>query len=119
MVGDFSMSHTHDIDRLEMDSTVSWSNTKERPFVTAMVRLVSYHSVTIGKLPMNLCVQVGERGSNIRVEFSYACLIWSSVWLRRVIGEIVREEFIEDVESSFALNFLGVASGNGLRFIRN
>jgi hypothetical protein len=75
MVGDFSVLHTHDIDRLEMDFTVSWSNAKERPFVTAVVRLVSYHSVAIGKLPVNLRMKVGECGTNIRVEFSYACLV--------------------------------------------
>src|SRR5215469_6552640 len=113
MVGDFSVLHTHDIDRLEMDFTVSWSNAKERPFVSAVVRLVSYHSVTIGKLPMDLRVKVREGSTNIRVEFSYACLVWSSVWLRRVIGEIVREEFIEDVKSSLSLDLFGIPACDG------
>src|SRR5262250_1803722 len=108
MVGDFSVLHTHDIDRLEMDVTVSWSDAKKGPFVSAVVRLVRCHSVTVGKLPVNLCMKVGECGTNIRVEFSYACLVWSSVRLRRVIGEIVGEEFVEDIKSSLSLDFFDI-----------
>src|SRR5262250_3080514 len=119
MVGDFSALHTHDIDRLEMDFTVSWSDPKKGSFVSAVVRLVRCHSVTVGKLPVNLRVKVGEGGTNIRVEFSHACLVWSRVRLGRVISEIVGKEFVEDIKSSFALNFLGVASRNRLRFIRD
>src|SRR5215469_5531512 len=115
MVGDPAILHTHDVDRLETDFTVSWSDAKKGPFVSAVVRFVCCHSVTVGKLPMDLRMKVGECRTNIRVEFSYACLVWSRVRLRRVIGEIVVEEFVEDVKSSFALNFLGVASGNRLR----
>src|SRR5215470_5735056 len=117
MVGDFCMLHTHDIDRLEMDFTVSWSNAKKGPFVSAVVRLVRCHSVTVGKLPVNLCMKVGECSTNVGVEFSYACLVWSRVRLRRVISEVVGEEFFEDIKSSFSLNFLGVASRNRLRLI--
>ena len=119
MVGNFSVLHTHDIDRLEMDFTVSWSDAKKGPFMSAVVRLVRCNSVAVGKLPVNLRMKVRECGTNIRVEFSYACLVWSRVRLRRVISEIVSEEFVEDIKSSFALNFLGVASGNRLRFIRD
>ena len=100
MVGDFAVLDTHDIDRLEMDFTVSWSDAKKGSFVSAVVRLVRCHSVTIGKLPVDVRMKVGECGTNIRVEFSYACLVWSSVRLRRVIDEIVGEEFVEHVKSS-------------------
>src|SRR5215475_5110214 len=110
MVGDFSVLHTHDIDRLEMDFTVSWGDAKKGTFVSAIVRLVRCHSVTVGKLPVNLCMKVWECSTNISVEFSYACLVWSRVRLRRVISEIIGEEFLEDIKSSFALNFLGVVS---------
>src|SRR5215471_12916779 len=64
MVGDFSVLHTHDIDRFEMDFTVSWSNAKEGPFVSAVVRLVSCYSVTVGKLPVDLRMKVCECGTN-------------------------------------------------------
>jgi hypothetical protein len=112
MVGDFSVLHTHDIDRLEMDFTVGWSNAKKGPFVSAAVRLVRCHSVTVGKLPVNLCMKVGECSTNIRVHFSYACLVWSRVRLRRVISEIVGEEFVEDVKSSLSLDLFGIPPYN-------
>jgi len=113
MVGDFAVLDTHDIDRLEMDFTVSWSDAKKGPFVSAVVRLVRCHSVTIGKLPVDVRMKVGECGTNIRVEFSYACLVWSSVRLRRVIDEIVGEEFVEHVKSSLSLDLFGIPAHNG------
>src|SRR5215468_1730137 len=115
MIGDFSVLHTHDIDRLEMDFSVSWSEPKKGPFVRAVVRLVRCHSVTVGKLPVDLRMEVGECGTNIRVEFSYACLVWSSVRLWRVIGEIVGEEFIEDVKSSLPLVLFCIPAYYGFR----
>src|SRR5215471_4123893 len=113
MVGDFAVLDTHDVDRLEMDFTVSWSDAKKGSFVSAAVRLVRCHSVTIGKLPVDLRMEVRECGTNIRVEFSYACLVWSSVRLRRVIGEIICEEFVEDVKSSLSLDLFGIPAYNG------
>src|SRR5215471_15827205 len=119
MVGDLSVLHAHDIDRFEMDFTVSWGDAKKGTFVSAIVRLVRCHSVTVGKLPVNLCMKVWECSTNVSVEFSYACLVRSRVRLGRVIGEIVSEEFVEDIKSSFALYFLGVASRHRLRLIRD
>jgi hypothetical protein len=58
-------------------------------------------------------MKVGECGTNIRVEFSYACLIWSRARLRRVIDEIVGEELIEDVKSSLSLDLFGIPAYNG------
>ena len=113
MVGDLAVLHTHDVDRLEMDLVMGWSNAKKRPFVRAVVTLVRCHSVTVGKLPVDLRMKVGECGTNIRVEFSYACLVWSSVRLRRVIGEIVSEEFVEDVKSSLSLDLFDIPAYNG------
>src|SRR5215472_14399252 len=113
MVGDFAVLDTHDVDRLKMDFTVSWSDTKKGPFVGAVVRLVGCHSVTVGKLPVDLCMKIGECGTNIRVEFSHSCLVWSRVRLRRVIDEIIGEELVEDVKSSRSLDFFGIPSYNG------
>jgi hypothetical protein len=113
MVGDFAVLDTHDIDRLEVDFTVSWSDAKKGPFVSAVVRLVRCHSVTISKLPVDVRMKVGECGTKIHVEFSHACLVWRSVRLRRVIGEIVGEEFVEDVKSSLSLDLFGIPADNG------
>src|SRR5262245_19291771 len=112
MIGDFAVLDTHDVNRLEMDFTVSRSDTQKGPFVSAVVRLVRCHSVTVGKLPVDLGMKVGECGTNIRVEFSYACLVWSRVRLRRVIREIVGEEFVEDVKSSLSLDLFGIPTYN-------
>ena len=115
MVRDFAALDTHDIDGLEMDFTVSWGDAKKRPFVSAVVPLVRYHSVTIGELPVDLRTKVGECRTNIHVEFSYARLVWSSVRLRRVIGEIVAEEFVEDVKPSLSLDLFSIPAHNGFR----
>jgi hypothetical protein len=93
-----------------MDFTVSWSDAKKGPLVSAVVRLVRYHSVAVGKLPVDIRMKVGECGTNIRVEFSYACLVWSGVRLWCVIDEIVCEEFLENVEVSHNLNLFGVSA---------
>src|SRR5215467_15994623 len=113
MVGDPAVLYPHDVDRLEMDFSVSWSDAKKVPFVRAVVRLVRCHSVTVGKLPVDLRMKVGECGTNIRVEFSNACFVWSSVRLRRVIGEIIGEEFVEDVKSSLSLDLFGIPADDG------
>ena len=114
MVGDFSVMHTHDIDRLEMDFAVSWSDAKKWSFVCAVVRLVRRHSVAVGKLPVDLRVKVGKCGTNVRVEFADTCLVWSSVRLGRVVSEIVGEELVENVKSSPSLDLFGIPAYNGL-----
>ena len=45
---------THDAHSLEMDRAMSWSDAKKGPFVSAVVRLVSSHSVTVSTLPVDL-----------------------------------------------------------------
>ena len=73
---------------------MSWGDAKKEPFVSAVVRLVCRHLVTVSKLPVDLRMKVGECGTNISVEFSDSCFVWSSVRLRRVIREIIGEEFV-------------------------
>jgi hypothetical protein len=113
MVGDFAVLDPHDIDSLETDFTVSWGDAKKGPFVSAVVGLEGCHSVTIGKLPVDLRMKVGECVTHIRVEFSYACLVWSGVRLWRMIGEIVVEDLVEDVKSSLSLDLFGIPAYNG------
>ena len=113
MVSDPAILDTHDVDSLEMDLAMSWSDAKKGAFVSAVVRLVCRHSVTISKLPVDLRMKVRECSTNVRIECPDACLVWSSVWLRRVIGEIVGEEFVEDVKSSSSLDLFGIPAYNG------
>jgi len=113
VIGDLAVLDAHDIHSFEVDSSVSWSDPKKGPFVSAVVRLVRSHSVTVGKLPVDLRMKVGECGTNVSVEFSDACLVWSSVRLRRVVREIIGEEFVEDVKSSLSLDLFGIPAYNG------
>jgi hypothetical protein len=41
MIGDFAVFNAHDINRLEVDLAVSWSNPKKRPIVGVKTGLCS------------------------------------------------------------------------------
>ena len=60
MVGDLAVLDTHDVDRLEMNLAMSWSDSKKWPLMSAVVRLVRSHSIAISKLPM--CVEFSHTG---------------------------------------------------------
>ena len=67
---------------------------------------------------MDLWVKVGKCVANIAVELTHTGFVRSHVWLRRVIDEIVREEFFENIESSLALDLFGIAAHHGLSCVR-
>ena len=91
MVGDLAVLNAHDVDRFEMDHAVSWRNAKKPTFMRAVVSFVSRHSIAIGKLPVDLRMEVRECGTKIGVELSHTGFVGSSAWLRSVIDEIVGE----------------------------
>jgi hypothetical protein len=91
MVGDPAILDTHDVDRLEMDSAMSWSDAKKGPLVSAVVRLECSHSVAISKLPMDLRMKVREGNTKIGVELSHTGFVGCRPWLRCVVDEIVSE----------------------------
>jgi hypothetical protein len=66
-------------------------------------------------------VKIRERLTYGGIELPHACLVGShtSSWLRGVVHKIISEEFFEDFKSPFSLNFVGVATDNRLRFIRD
>jgi hypothetical protein len=80
---------------------------------------VRRHSIAVCKLPMDFGVKIGKGLPQVCIKFSYAGLVRRCSWLRRMVYKIIREQFFEDVESPFALNLLGVATDNRLRFIRD
>jgi hypothetical protein len=47
---------------------VGRSDAKERPFMRPVIRLISRHVFTIGKLPVDFRMEVRERSANIAVE---------------------------------------------------
>jgi hypothetical protein len=79
------------------------------------------HLVAVRKLPVDFGLKIGERLTYVRIELPHACLVrsHSSSRLRGVIHKIICEEFFEDFESPFALNFFSATTDNRLRFIRN
>src|SRR5215469_2941926 len=85
MVGDLAVLNTPHVDRLEMNLAMSWSDSKKRPLMSAVVRLVRSHSIAISKLPMDLRMKVRERNTKMGVEFLYTgfvgcgprCGVWS------------------------------------------
>ena len=56
VVRDLAVLDVHNVNRLEVDPPVSWSDPKKQPFMRAIVRFVSYDSSAIGKLPVDLLV---------------------------------------------------------------
>jgi hypothetical protein len=63
--------------------------------------------------------KIGERLTYVLIEPPHACLVGShpSSRLRRVVYKVVCKQFREDFKSTFALNFLGVATHNRFRVI--
>jgi hypothetical protein len=60
-----------------VDLAVGWSNAKERPFMRPVIRLISCHAFTIGKLPVHFRMEISEGGTNIAVELPYTLLVRS------------------------------------------
>ena len=117
MVGDLSIMDAHDIDCFEVDLAVGRSDAKERPFMRPVIRLISCHAFTVGKLPVNFRVEVRERSANIAVELPYTLLVRSRVRLRCMVNEIFGEKFFKHAEVSSTLHFFGISADNRFRRI--
>jgi hypothetical protein len=120
MVGYFAVLDAYDVDRLEMNLAMSWSDSKKWPLMSAVVRLVRSHSIAISKLPMDLRMKVRERNTKIGVELSHTGFVGCRPRLRCVVDEIVSEELVENIEVSPALDLFGVSADDGFsRFRRS
>src|SRR5215472_8022256 len=120
MVGDLAILDTDDVDRLEMNLAMSWSDSKKWPLMSAVVRLVRSHSIAFSKLPMDLGMKVRERNTKIGVELSHTGFVRCRPWLWCVVDEIVSEELVENIEVSSPLDLFGVSGDDGLsRFRRS
>src|SRR6516165_8545948 len=113
MVGYFAVLDAYDVDRLEMNLAMSWSDSKKWPLMSAVVRLVRSHSIAISKLLMDLRMKVRERNAKIGVEFPHTGFVGCRPRLRCVVDEIVSEELVENVEVSPPLDLLGVSADDG------
>jgi hypothetical protein len=94
---------------------VSGSDAKEMTSVRAVVRLVRRHPVAIGELPVDLRMKDRESGTHMAVELTHARFVGSGVRLRCMIHEVVREEFVENLEISPVLDLFGIPADGGFR----
>src|SRR5262244_4152250 len=102
-----------------MNLAMSRSDAEKRTLVCPMVGFEGRHSVSVSKLPVDFSVKIGEGLPHVCIKITYAGLVWRCAWLRGVIYKIMCEQFFEDVEPPFALNFLDAAAHNRFRFIRD
>src|SRR5215470_7940710 len=110
VIGYFAVLHAHDIDRLEVNFAMGWSDAEERSFMRPVVGLVGNHTISIGNLPVDLRMKVGKRHAKVGIELPDAGLVGSCARLRCVVNKILREEFLEEVEVPTALHFFGIAA---------
>lgn len=114
MIGDLAVTHTHDVDGLELNLAARRRHAKEVSLVRPVIGLVGRHTISIGNLPMDVGVKVGKRGPKNFVELPRTVLIGRASRLRRVIKKIVGEQFFEHFEIPAALDLFGVAADDGL-----
>src|SRR5262245_18117376 len=114
MIGDRSVLHAHDINRLKLNLAVGGSDSEERALVGAVIRLVGRYAIAIRELPVDLGVEIREGLTKVHVELSHACLVWASSRLCGVIHKIVGKELLKYVKVPFALNFLRIPADDRL-----
>ena len=80
----------------------------------AVISLVGGDHITVGLLPMNLRSEVRKCLPQPAVEFEHASLVRLTAGLRRIIMEIVGEQFVEQLPVTTALHFDRVATDTAL-----
>src|SRR5260221_6008436 len=110
MICDLPVTHAHDVDRLEVDFAMGRSDAKENSFMCPVIRFICRYVFPIGELPMDLSMEIRERGTKITVEVAYTLLIRSRVRLRCMVNEIICEEFFKHVEVPLSLHFFGISA---------
>src|SRR5262245_45238858 len=115
MVCDLAVLDPHHINRFEMNLAMGRSNPKKQALVSPMVSFVRRHSISVGKLPVDFGMKIGECRTHVSVELSDTRLIGSVPRLRWVVDKVVVEQFFEDLEVPLSLNFFGIAADDSLR----
>lgn len=68
----WAVAHAHDVDGLEVNFSSRRRHAEKLSEVRSVIGLVGRHPVTIGKLPMDFGVEVGESGAEDLVQECYA-----------------------------------------------
>jgi len=117
MLGDLAVVHPHNVDGFKVDFLTGRRHPQECSLVGSMIRLVSRHELSVGNLPVDLRVEIGECSTKGVVKTPDAIFIGSGAWLWGMVNEVVSEEFLEDVEVPTALHFFGIPADDSFRGI--
>src|SRR4051794_16574774 len=114
MLGNLAVAHAHHIHRFKLDFATRRGDAEEFALVGAMIGFVGRDPVAVGKLPMDLRVEIRESRPEHSIKLACASLVRRTSRLRRMVEEIVGEEFIEHCKVSAALHFLGIPPDDSL-----
>ena len=112
MLGDPPIDDAHCVDHLEAHFPAGSRNTEEVAEMGAVISLKRRDHITVGLLPMDLRGEVGKCLPQPAVKFQHASLVGLTTWLRRMIMEIIGEQFVEQLPITTALHFDRVATDN-------
>ncbi len=87
--------------------------------MSAVVSFVGCHTIAVGKLPVDLRMEVRKSLTHVGIELAHAFLVGSGARLRGVIDEVIGEELIKDLKITLALNIFGVTTDDSLGYFRN
>ena len=111
VLGDLAVAHAHHVHCLELDFATGWRHAEELALVRTMVGFVGRHPVPIGKLPVDVRVEVPEGV----LKLARASLVRRASRLRSMVEKIFGKQFLEHLEIPAALHFLGVPPNYCLR----
>src|SRR4029450_12219363 len=117
MLNDLAVPHAHGVDGFKVNPSTGGLHPQEWPLMRSVIRLIRRHEISVGSLPMDFSVEVGERAAKNAVQLSRAVSVRSPARLGRMVYEGSREELLEQVEVSTALHFFGVTADDRLRGI--
>src|SRR4029453_4109762 len=72
MLDDLAVPHTHGVDGFKMNPSTGCLHAQEWPLMRSVIRLIRRHEISVGSLPMDFSVEVGERAAPDGVQLSAA-----------------------------------------------
>src|SRR5207245_11720115 len=108
MLGDLAVAHSHDVDGFKLDFSTGRRHTQECSLVCSMIRLISRHEISVGDLPVDICVEIRECSTKRVVKAPDAIFIRSGVWPGGMVNEVVSEELLEDIKVPTALHLFSI-----------
>lgn len=95
MFDDLSVVDAHGVYRLKLDFLAGRRDTQKSSPMRSMIGLEGRHDLALRGLPMNYGAKVGKGLTNSSVEAAHPGLVRAHVGLRRMVDEVVGEDFLE------------------------